>query len=445
VKSKTEANAITAGIKRVPRHGQQTEDVQKAVREIWGDKLDDPDTRALVRKTVVVTGSAWSDEGELQPGPSRQPANSDSDSDSSSTSESVEEQEGTLRQRKADLGLFKHVPEGHIVLKEFQAAFKKESTSADATKKTTERLSLFLGYAEDQNPTQIGYWALVNEEAAKKYVAANKQVRVKSATMVIYAKAVMKCLTLMKKRPKKMPSVPWGEPGFQQKFDQAIVEWSDVQKKYGRKAVRDRNGLAKGEAVIASTPACYTYITSETERNRVKRDLERVKSFARSKTQLAFGRGDVADVNAYNSLVCFLMIMLCIRNGGPRTGVLQNFRLSELEAAEEKDEWVVVRIARHQTGQQGNASLVMSREEFPWLREYAEIRRRIRCTDKEDKQRVFVTTGGLVFRTHNQDINRWMKKKWYPGGRANAVALDPPSPSWKTGRERRIRIRRRRA
>jgi len=84
-------------------------------------------------------------------GQSRERADSDS---CSSTSES-EELEGTLRHRKADQRLFKHVPESHGVFKEFLAALKKESTSADATKKSAERLSLFLGYAEDLDSTQM--------------------------------------------------------------------------------------------------------------------------------------------------------------------------------------------------------------------------------------------------------------------------------------------------
>jgi len=414
-----------AGIKRMPRQEKAAEEVAKALGEIWGEKLGDPATRELVKKTVIVSGLPWHDEeDEPQPGTSRQADDSDdSDSAAEDSPDSDEDEEGgTLRQRKTEAGLFKHVADDHVVLEEFHAALKKETTSTDAIKKTLDRLSLFLGYVEDTTPDKTGYMALVQVKAAKDYIRANLQVRTKSTTIVIYAKAVLKCLQLMTKRPKKMPSVPWNTPGFKELYEQSKAEWADIQKKHGRKAVKARNDrLAKGHEVIASIPACYAYISSETERTRMKNSLEQIKTFARSKTHLTFGRGDVAAVIAYNYVVRFLMMSMSIRNGGPRTGVLQNFRLSELENANVEGEHVVVRVARHKTGQNGNASLVLTNEEFQWLQEFVDVRRRIRSQDKEDRQRVFVTTGGLMYRTQTQDINTWMKRNNYPAITTNSI------------------------
>jgi len=46
----------------------------------------------------------------------------------------------------------------------------------------------------------------------------------------------------------------------------------------------------------------------------------------------------------------------------------------------------------------GNATLALTREEHTELLAYLAIRRKLSCADKENKLRLFVTTGGLPSR-----------------------------------------------
>jgi len=133
-------------------------------------------------------------------------------------------------------------------------------------------------------------------------------------------------------------------------------------------------------------------------------NLQRLKSFSRFRTPLVFGRGDVAEVHAYNSVMRYLIMTIIIRNGGTRTGTVQNLRLQEIAGAADDGKNKVIQIRQHKNEDGGNASIVLSQQEYEELCEAIKIREKIRCK-KANKSRVFVTTGGQVFRTHNHDIN----------------------------------------
>jgi len=68
----------------------------------------------------------------------------------------------------------------------------------------------------------MGYWALVNVEAAKRTISLNKQAGVANATKVRYAKTISKALELMKSRKGKMPSV-LGPRGFNSKYAATVT------------------------------------------------------------------------------------------------------------------------------------------------------------------------------------------------------------------------------
>ena len=127
------------------------------------------------------------------------------------------------------------------------------------------------------------------------------------------------------------------------------------------------------------------------------------------------------EVLAYNSVVRYSMMTIIIRNGGMRTGTVQNLRLQEVAgAAVDVAGNRVVQIARHKNDSDGNASFVLSSEEYAELTQLIAVREKIRC-DKPNKNRVFVTTQGKKFPTHNKDINAWMVARNLPKITTNSI------------------------
>jgi len=87
--------------------------------------------------------------------------------------------------------------------------------------------------------------------------------------------------------------------------------------------------------------------------------MESIRTFASVRNPLLFGRGDVHEVLSYNSVVRYVMMNIIIRNGGMRTGTVQNLRLQELAGA--ADDGVgnrVIQITRHKNDDDGKASFV---------------------------------------------------------------------------------------
>jgi len=367
VKSKCQADAICKGLKKIPKEQPANDTMEK----IWGEKLKDPEILQLVKQTVLASGMKWQDDDDEDEAPASQAvAGSDNDDSSSSSESDSDADDGRVRQKKKEMGLNARVPEGHIVLKEFEKALKKDTSSADSIKKTLDRMAQYLAFAEKEDPDKVNYLAVVNIVAAKEYLQRNKRAGVKSATRLTYVKCLLKVL------------------------------------------VRD-NKLAKGECVIANLTHCFEYPGDE-DVKKARLDLSRIKSFALLRSPLVFKRGDVSDVLAFNSITRYLMMSLILTNGGPRTGVLQNLKIEEFEAAMDDGHGNrVVQVRNHKTKDQGNASQVFNGKQHELVNEYLEVMKKISCA-RENRHRLFITTGGLPFRTPHYDINSWMKGKGYP-------------------------------
>jgi len=426
VKSRKEAKAIYKGLQKYEKDSQK-KPVNEVMDEIWGNLLEDPEIRAKVKKTCLVGGLKF-DVGRPTPEESTRPTSQEqADASSSDSSESDEEDNrdedsATVRQRKKDLNLHLRVPGDHQVIIEFEAALKKHSKSEDNVRKTVDRVASFLAFAELQHPSAQGYMAVVNIKASKEYMSLNKKAGVANATRLTYAKSMATLLQLMKTRQRKMPSVPWESAGYEDKYNEAVIFWQDYRRKTGRKTLKDRDEkLAKGEEVIADLGACYAYLDDPIVRQKFNANMERIRAFARVRSPLTFGRGDVHEVLAYNSVVRYVMMNIIIRNGGMRTGTVQNLRLQEVAGA--ADDGVgnrIIQISRHKNDNDGNASFVLSNQDYAHLTELIAIREKIRC-DKGNKTRVFVTTQGKKFPTHSKEINTWMATRNLPKITTNSI------------------------
>jgi len=220
VKGRRTAVAICKGLKKFEKDSLK-KPVNEEMEIVWGDLLQDPDIREKVKKTCLVAGVYFQDDATAADLPPTGTVHRNDSSDSSSSSSESEEEDDqgepstTVHARKKEMRLNLHVDPKHVVLVEFEAAYKKKSKSTDNVKKSVERLSPFLAFAEMENPLCTDYMAVVNKEAAKQYLKANKKAGVSNATRLTYAKTVVTLLELMKSRKSKMPSVPWDTPGFE--------------------------------------------------------------------------------------------------------------------------------------------------------------------------------------------------------------------------------------
>ena len=133
--------------------------------------------------------------------------------------------------------------------------------------------------------------------------------------------------------------------------------------------------MASGEKRTVNVDACFTYLECPNEQKKIKEDLKRLESFARTRTPVVFTRGDVAETNAYNSVVRRIMTEAKIRSGGARTGVLQNTDIAQFEAGRKRGSGYVVNVSRHKQGKKRNASIVFTATEYERAKRFLAFRK----------------------------------------------------------------------
>jgi len=279
-------------------------------------------------------------------------------------------------------------------------------------------MSQYLAFAPKQYPEESSWDHLVNIPAAEEFLAALKNCKSKSATLLTYTKSLGLALSFAQKRWLRCPERPT-EAEYNLKLTEATTFWADQQRNFDRKAKQQRNvKLATGAEVIADLDACNTYLEDAVVRAKLESSFKAVEDHAKLRSPLKFTRADVTPTASYNYIIRYLMMSAIIRNGGPRTGVLENLKQTEVETAKKVQAAgengavrtnYIVSVSEHKTKDSGITHLVLDEEDFPLWTRFLAIRKKLRVSDRDSSKLFFVTTGGKPFRRPHDDINRYMK------------------------------------
>ena len=387
---------------------------EEELRNIWGTQYENEEIREKILKTLMLAEVRIAAEEPEEEEKSMSENEQDSSEDASSSSD---DRDKTVRRRKKEMGLG-HCSKDNALYKLFVDAATIKCKTKRAAMNNASRLSQFLAFAIKENPTDSDWDQLVNTETAEKFLAALESCKQKDTTMETYVKTMSIALTFAEKRWKRVSSRPNSEE-WQNCLQDAITFWGDKRRAYDRKARKIRNkNLAEGEEAIADTDACLLYVEDQAVLEAVQKALDRLSALAKLRTSLSFKKEktEMANINAYNKLVRYMMSSAIIRNGGVRTGVLENLTIDELLAAREQPahDSYQVKIAEHKTEETDVAHLILPKEDYLRMRTYLQdVRSKMRVKDKDHRKLLFVTTGGQPFRDSHRDANHWMEAHGY--------------------------------
>ena len=209
-----------------------------------------------------------------------------------------------------------------------------------------------------------------------------------------------------------------------EKFKEDLKEshnfWRDREAALTKEVNAARNmALSTGKSKVADWEKLYEYLSDPEVENAVEeafKVLERAKLYS---TQLKISRKTVDEWNAWNTVSRFLMASILIKNAS-RSGVLENMLIQEVENADRiRGEWIV-QVAKHKLALKGTAKVHLDDSLYQRLRRFTDIRRKIHV-ERPNEKLLFVTIGGLPFRTIYADLNGWNAKRKYPAVTANSI------------------------
>ena len=315
-------------------------------------------------------------------------------------------------------GLYDKVPENYLIIAKFSETRKRMGKNDRSL--SCERLRQIFSFASKKKPEKSPWELLVDHLLCFEYLCEARDFCHSSAgTLLTYAKDMVALAECAKDRWVKHSDYP-KTPEFQDDLRKTHTFWKDQQALLDKKCkAKKRQDLSTGREKVADLEKCYEYLEDEKVKTEVSNAFDRLGSAQRLSDRLKITRGDTALLEAWNTVMRYISMNIIIRNGC-RTGVIENMRITEFEAANRlRGKWIVY-VASHKREEDGAAKIRMREEDHAILSRFVKIRRAVRVKQPH-QDLLFVTTGGQPFRSVHEHINKWMADHKYPKLTTNMV------------------------
>ena len=313
-------------------------------------------------------------------------------------------------------GLYEKVPEDFILISKFSETRKRIGKNERSLMNSCERLRQIFYFASKRKPEKSPWDLLVYHQVCFDYRReARDSCRSSVGTLLTYAKDMVALTECARDRWVKHPEIP-KSPEYKDDLREAHTFWKDQQALLDKAwRAKKRQDLRTGKEKVADLEQCYTYLDDEKVRQEVENAFVCLESAQRLVNPLKITRSDTALLEAWNVVVSYMSMNLIIQNGC-RTGVVENTKISEFEAADRlRGKWMVY-VASHKRQEDGAAKVRLRDADHEELSRFVKIRRKQPYTDT-----LFVTTGGQPFRTIHEHINKWMTAHNLPKVTMNMV------------------------